>query len=151
MKPIRLETVNFKELLQFGMVGTIGFLADSGALLLFLHFGLNPYWGRLGSFFIAVSCTWLLNRNFTFKSKKTTAFWTEWMKYIMANSVGAILNYGVYAILLYKVVLVAHWPVLGVAAGSIVGLLANYINSRAFVFKDDKKDMPSCDNDKSLI
>jgi len=29
--------------------------------------------------------------------------------------------------------------VLGVAAGSIVGLLANYINSRVFVFKDKQK------------
>ena len=141
MIPFRGEIGNFKELLQFGMVGTIGFLADSGALLLLLHFGLNPYWGRLGSFFIAVSCTWLLNRNFTFKAKKTTAFWTEWMKYVMANSIGAILNYGVYAILLFKVGLVAQWPVLGVAAGSIVGLLTNYINSRVFVFGNKQKVM----------
>jgi len=139
MKPFRHKLGQFKELFQFGMVGTVGFLADSGVLLLLLHFGLNPYWGRLGSFFIAVSCTWILNRNFTFKAKKTTALWTEWMKYIMANSMGAILNYGVYAILLYKVGFVAQWPVLGVAAGSIVGLLANYINSRVFVFKDKQK------------
>jgi putative flippase GtrA len=139
MKSFRHEVGDVKELLQFGMVGTIGFLVDSGVLLLLLHFGLNPYWGRLGSFFIAVSCTWLLNRNFTFKDKKTTTFWTEWMKYVIANSMGAILNYGVYAILLLKVVLVAHWPVLGVAAGSIVGLLANYINSSLFVFKNKQK------------
>ena len=136
MIPFRQKLRNFKELLQFGLVGTIGFLADSGALLLFLHFGLNPYSGRLGSFFIAVSCTWLLNRNFTFKAKKSPNFWTEWVKYIIANSMGAVLNYGVYAILLFKVGLVAQWPVLGVAAGSIVGLLANYINSSVFVFKD---------------
>jgi len=141
MISFRNKVGNFKELLQFGMVGIIGFLVDSGALLMFLHFGLNPYWGRLGSFFIAVSATWLLNRNFTFKAKKTTAFWQEWMKYVVANSMGAILNYGVYAILLFKVALVAQWPVMGVAAGSIVGLLANYINSRVFVFKDKESVM----------
>lgn len=135
MKYFRNKAGKFKELLQFGIVGTIGFLADSGVLLLLLHFGLNPYWGRLGSFFVAVSCTWVLNRNFTFKAKKTTTFWTEWMKYVMANSMGAVLNYGVYAILLYKVGLVAQWPVLGVAAGSLAGLMANYINSTVFVFK----------------
>lgn len=139
MIPFHKGVGNFKELLQFAMVGTIGFLADAGALLLLFNFGLNPYWGRLGSFFIAVSITWLLNRNFTFKAKKTTAFWTEWIKYIMANSLGAILNYGVYAILLFKVGLVAQWPVLGVAAGSIVGLLANYINSSVFVFRNKQK------------
>lgn len=141
MKPFGNEVANFKQLLKFGMVGTIGFLVDSGVLLLLLHFGLNPYRGRLVSFFIAVTCTWLLNRNFTFKTKKTTTLWTEWMKYVMANSIGAILNYGVYAILLLKVVLVAQSPVLGVAAGSMVGLLANYINSSVFVFKDKQKVM----------
>ena len=141
MIPFRNKIGNFKEFLQFGIVGTIGFLADSGALLLLLHFGSNPYWGRLGSFFVAVSCTWVLNRNFTFKAKKTSALGTEFMKYLIANSMGAILNYGVYALLMYKVALVAQWPVLGVAAGSIVGLLSNYINSRVFVFGSKQKAM----------
>lgn len=140
MKPFNYAGGDYKEFLRFGMVGTFGFLADSGALLLFIHLGLDPYWGRFGSFFVAVNCTWLLNRNFTFKAKKSTALWNEWIKYVMANSTGAILNYGVYAILLYKVGLVEQWPVLGVAAGSIVGLLANYINSRVFVFKSNQKD-----------
>ena len=141
MRPFRNKVGDFKELLQFGMVGTIGFLVDSGTLLLLMYFGLNPYWGRLGSFFIAVSCTWVLNRNFTFKAKKTTTLGTEWVKYLMANSLGAILNYGVYALLLSKVEFVAQWPVIGVAAGSIVGLLANYINSRVFVFGNKQKAM----------
>ena len=141
MIPFRHKIGKFKELLQFGMVGTIGFLADSGALLGLLYFGLNPYWGRLGSFFLAVSCTWLLNRNFTFKAKKTTALGMEWVKYVIANSMGALLNYGVYALLIYKVGFVAQWPVLGVAAGSIVGLLANYINSSVFVYGDKQKAM----------
>ncbi len=141
MRSFRHKIGDFKELLQFGMVGTIGFLVDSGALLLLMSFGLNPYWGRLGSFFMAVNSTWVLNRNFTFKAKKTTTLGTEWVKYLMANSLGAILNYGVYALLLSKVEFVAQWPVIGVAAGSIVGLMANYINSRVFVFGHKQKAM----------
>jgi len=141
MIPFRHKLEQFKEFFQFGIVGTLGFLADYGALVLLMYFGLNPYWGRLGSFFIAVNCTWVLNRNFTFKAKKTTRLRTEWLKYLMANSMGALLNYGVYALLIYKVPLVAQWPVLGVAAGSVAGLLANYINSRVFVFGNKQKAM----------
>ncbi|HZK55074.1 MAG TPA: GtrA family protein [Desulfosporosinus sp.] len=141
MIPFRDKLGNFKEFLKFGVVGTIGFFADSGVLLLLLHIGLNPYWGRLGSFLVAVSCTWVLNRKFTFNAKKTTTLGTEWTKYLMANSMGAILNYGVYALLLYNVEFVAQWPVLGVAAGSIVGLLANYINSSVFVYGNKHKAM----------
>lgn len=137
MSPYILVTQHFKQLLKFGVVGTIGFFVDAGALTLFVHIGSNPYWGRIFSFFIAVSCTWILNRNFTFKMSRSSLILSEWIRYLIANSFGAILNYGVYALLLFKIDLISQWPVLGVAAGSLAGLFANFINSKVFVFKKE--------------
>jgi putative flippase GtrA len=126
---------NIKQLLKFGLVGTIGFIVDAGALTLFIHIWPNPYLGRIVSFLLAVCCTWLLNRNYTFKTHKSCLILNEWLKYLTVNSFGAGLNYGIYALLIFKIDLVAQWPVLGVAAGSLAGLFANYYNSKFFVFR----------------
>lgn len=135
MRPYLIATQNLKQLLKFGVVGTIGFFVDAGALVLFIHIWSNLYWGRIVSFFIAVCCTWILNRNYTFKTSRSSLILNEWIRYLIANSFGAVLNYGVYAFLLFKIDLIAQWPVLGVAAGSLAGLFANYLNSRSFVFR----------------
>lgn len=139
MNNLFLYKYNLKELFLFSFVGVIGFIVDSSILILLVQLRFNPYLGRIVSFFIAASCTWLLNRNLTFRTNRTFSLLKEWLKYLMANSVGAVLNYGVYAILLFKVPLVGTHPVLGVAAGSVAGLFANYTNSRLFVFRVDNK------------
>jgi putative flippase GtrA len=59
----------------------------------------------------------------------------EWMHYVAANSVGAIVNNGVYAILVLSVALFSKEPVLAVAVGSLAGLLFNFTASRALVFR----------------
>ena len=57
------------QFLKFGLVGLVGFVVDAGALFLLIAFGdLGPYIGRIYSFLIAASVTWVLHRHFTFKS-----------------------------------------------------------------------------------
>jgi putative flippase GtrA len=57
-----------KELLRFAIAGTVGFVVDAGVLYL-VKDSLGYYLGRALSFFLAVFCTWLLNRQFTFHQK----------------------------------------------------------------------------------
>jgi len=117
------------------MVGAAGFFVDAAALYAAMHYaGANPYVGRLISYLLAASFTWALNRRYTFYAHRSSGKLLEWIRFLISNSFGGLLNYGTYAVLVACVGTVFAHPVLGVAAGSIAGLLANFSLSRQFVF-----------------
>ncbi|UUX49597.1 GtrA family protein [Nisaea acidiphila] len=124
------------QFLSFAVVGALGFLVDATALQLFLNVaGLDLYSARIGSFLVAVTFTWAMNRHFTFASDDPRLL-REWFRFLSANSLGAGVNLGTYGILVWAIPIVAAHPVLGVAAGSIAGLAVNFLGSRFFVFRD---------------
>ncbi|MDG2286825.1 MAG: GtrA family protein [Alphaproteobacteria bacterium] len=88
--------------------------------------GLDLYWARAGSFLIAVTFTWWMNRKFTFQSTDHRLIY-EWGRFLTANSLGGAVNLGVYAALVGTIDLVSTFPVLGVAVGSIAGLAVNFL------------------------
>lgn len=121
---------------KFVIVGTAGFVVDSLALLFAIHvLGLDKYIGRLFSFMVAVTFTWLGHRSFTFADRKQDHLFKEWLTFFVANSTGGIINYITYSLLITFVPLVNQHPVLGVAAGALVAMLFNYAASSRFVFR----------------
>lgn len=127
---------------KFSVVGTIGFIADTGALYLLMFVaGLDPFTGRLFSFLFAATVTWLLNRNYTFRGSAPAPRTRQWARFVTVNAVGGALNYGVYSALILSGGWFLEAPVLAVAAGSIAGLACNFTASRKFVFK-----LPAADN-----
>jgi putative flippase GtrA len=123
------------ELVYFSIAGVAGFLVDAGIVWLFTMAGADPFTAQMVAFTLAVTVTWLLNRRFTFAHHASPNWVREWMHYVAANSVGAIVNNGVYAILVLSVALFSKEPVLAVAVGSLAGLLFNFTASRALVFR----------------
>jgi putative flippase GtrA len=123
------------ELVYFSLAGVAGFLVDAGIVWLFTMAGVDPFTAQIVAFTLAVTVTWLLNRRFTFAHHASPNWVREWMHYVAANSVGAIVNNGVYAILVLSVALFSKEPVLAVAVGSLAGLLFNFTASRALVFR----------------
>jgi putative flippase GtrA len=122
--------------LRFGVVGTIGFLIDAGVLYVVIHaLGTGPYSGRLISYLAAASSTWALNRRFTFSGAETRPAIFQWLTFLCVNAGGGAINYGVYSIMVANLDSVAAMPTLGVAAGSIAGLVANFLMSRRYVFR----------------
>jgi putative flippase GtrA len=120
--------------IRFGAVGVIGFAADATILALGLSLGMGFYWGRACSYVAAASCTWAVNRSWTFHDKSSRRA-RQWAQFLAANSVGGAVNYSVYALI------VSHLggafpvlPLLAVAAGSICGLAVNFFLSRHLVF-----------------
>ena len=123
------------QFIRFGLVGTVGFLVDSGVLTILIKFTeRGPFLSRIISYMFSATVTWYLNRNITFKSYKQGSLRGEWIKYIFANLFGALLNYGVYAVMIIRVPLVNAYPIIGVAAGSIAGMMVNFTMSRVYVF-----------------
>lgn len=128
---------NIIQFMRFGLVGAVGFVIDAGVLSLLINITqLGPYISRIISYLCAATVTWLLNRTFTFAVRANKSISTEWLKYISANLLGALLNYGIYSILVMHVAIVNVHPVLGVAAGSFAGMLVNFSLSRIYVFDD---------------
>jgi putative flippase GtrA len=119
--------------LRFCLVGTIGFVVDSGMLLVLTTAGIaGPMIGRVLSFLVAASVTWALNRRFTFRSRAPTA---SLAPYVLLTGFGALLNLGVYRLWIGAFGDTAVMLVLGVAAGSIVALAFNFLVSKHFVFQ----------------
>lgn len=123
-------------LFRFAVGGVVGFIVDSSLLYAFMAAGLGPYVARVPSFLCAATCTWLVNRYWTFADRRTTQRSAEWGRYIVAMIVGGGFNYAAYATLLSVSATARAWPVLGVAAGSIAGMGVNYLSSHYWVFRD---------------
>jgi putative flippase GtrA len=122
---------------SFVVVGTLGFVVDSGILSLLVHvFGWSPYTARLLSFAAAVTVTWYCNRRWVFVRTQDVA--REYGAYLGVQTVGATINFGTYALLIALVPALARLPVVPLAAGSALALLFNYSAAKRWVFVDQR-------------
>ncbi|MEJ0028503.1 MAG: GtrA family protein [Rhizomicrobium sp.] len=136
----RLRALLRSRLLRFGAVGAAGFVVDESVLWIFHHlFGLDPYSARVVSIFCAASFTWWGNRNLTFAEHAATggfvALAREWFKFMLANGVGAVVNYATYTLLVAFAPAPLCYPVIATAASVFVGLIFNFTLSKRFVFR----------------
>lgn len=127
-----------RQILLFGVAGTLGFLVDAGVVSMLVH-GLdwNPYAARTVSFLCAVATTYLFNRHLTFAATQKRK--GQAGRYLLAMMAGFAVNYGLYAALVHGLELVRAWPVIGVAAGSVAGLALNYLSARFWVFNQGRR------------
>ena len=122
------------QLLRFAAVGCVGFAVDVAMLQLLRAAGAGLLWGRAGSFLVAATTTWALNRRYTFDDRAATAG-RQWLRFLAANGVGGAINFGVYTALGLGSRLCREQPALAVAAGSLAGLAFNFAASRHWVFR----------------
>ena len=122
-------------LLKFGFIGVIGFVVDSAVLLLGTNvLGLDPYTGRIISFIVAATTTWIGNRLLTFADRPKTRLAKQWLLFLMVNGPGMLVNNSVYVLLVSQFPYIHDHPVWAVAAGSLGGMVFNYVASSRFVF-----------------
>ena len=135
-----LRAVLRSRFLRFGVVGGAGFLVDETVLTI-LHYliGLDRYSARAISIFCAATFTWWGNRNLTFAEHATTGgigeMAREWGKFMLANAVGAAVNFGTYSVLVGVAPAPLSNPLLATAIGVGVGLIFNFTLSKRFVFR----------------
>jgi putative flippase GtrA len=119
----------------FALIGGIGFLVDALVLALLVHgHGWGKYSARFVSFAIAVTVTWLLNRNFTFADNRTSNRRSEYTRYITVQITGMGINLLIYSLCIETSAVMDRWPVIALAVGSAVALIFNYVGARIFVF-----------------
>lgn len=125
--------------LRFAAVGAVGFVVNEAALYVALTFiGLGKYGAGIFSFLVAVTFTWWGNRVLTFRSEAArggAAVLAEWFKFVLANGIGFLVNYGVYAGLITFAPAPLDSPYLALACGTVAGLIFNFTLSRRLVFR----------------
>lgn len=113
----------------------VGFVIEAIVITaLVVWWGVDIYLSRLVSFTLAVLATWRLNREFAFSDMASADRTREYGRYFLVQSLGALVNLGVFAILVSLVAELRSWPVVPLAAGAAIALMFNFVVSRTFVF-----------------
>jgi putative flippase GtrA len=128
------------EVFLFSVAGFLGFLVNASIVWILTAFmKVNAIIAQIPAFSLAVTTTWLFNRNITFfHYSRTKNLFQEWLNYVTANFLGAFINNGVYVLLVLNITIMGKKPVLAVVCGSLAGLIFNFVASRTLVFRTHK-------------
>lgn len=137
----RPEIIN--QFLRFGTVGALGFLVDWGTVSL-LRQPIGLVAATLAAYFVAATGNWCLNRFWTFRlsAAENQHMVLQWLRFLLANGFGFLLNRGMVFLLYAMVPLTLHYPELALAAGALCGMVANFNLSRRLVFRAQTPETP---------
>jgi putative flippase GtrA len=125
--------------LRFAVIGALGMPVDAGVLWLMTHrAGLDPYSGRIVSWFCAATFTWAGNRYFTFHATRARGLVgtaREWMRFLAANAVGGLVNVGLYSTLVRFAPPPLNNLYVALVLGVVAGLVFNFTLSKKMVFR----------------
>ena len=123
-----------RELLSFVTIGFLGFVSDAILLSLLQWLGgFDLVTSRLGAFAVTVSITWWLNRRWTFRSDATV--FSEWLRYVAVNGVGAVLNLGIFFWLVYGVAALSDSPLIALALAAFITMNYGFFASKCIAFR----------------
>ena len=124
---------------RFAVVGAAGYVVDTGVLAWDTSvLGLDFKSGRALSIFVAMLSTWLGNRYLTFRDRRAhglSGMLQEWLKFMGANGVGAVVNYGTSVLLVSFAGQPFNHKFVAQACGVLAGLVFNFTLSSKLVFK----------------
>ncbi|AQS84860.1 MAG: GtrA family protein [Acetobacter aceti] len=127
---------SFLRLFRFAVVGSLGFLWDTGTVYALRDIiGLNA--ATLAAYFVAASLNWAINRFWTFGDiGRHDHPVLQWLRFLSANSLGFLFNRGTVYALFFLSPFCARHPVLALAAGAFAGMGANFKLSERLVFRE---------------
>lgn len=128
-------SISKTEIFFFLVAGSAGFCTDVAIVWLLIRHGINALAAQALAFSCAVVITWLINRRYTFRAHVRPDIFTEFIHYLGANIVGAIVTNGLYTILVLNSTTFFAQPELAVVVGAIAGLVFNFISMKLFVFR----------------
>ena len=119
----------FRRFLRFGVVGLSGFGLDTATV-----YGLRDLLGLYGAgavaYLVAATSNWALNRIWTFADAAAAPAARQWGLYVLANTLGFVINRGIYAWCVWRIPITATYPVLALIAGTAAGMALNFALAR---------------------
>lgn len=124
----------------FIIVGGGGFIVHAGLVYLLTQIGaVAPILAWFPAFLAAVCFTWLMNRLISFRGLQQHSAKQEAARYLTVQSLGAALNFLIYAGLIALALPYLSYPIVALACGSGAALFFNYAALRLFVFGQSKR------------
>ena len=125
-----------RQFASFGLVGAFGFAVDATLFLLLSgHFRWPIATARGSSALCAITATWALNRQLTFARRKSPRRSTEFLRYVLVQIGGLVVNLGVFAFALWVAPPLRSTPIVALALGAAAALLFNFASARTLAFR----------------
>lgn len=126
--------------LRFFVAGLIGFSIDAGILNIGKYvFDLHPIVARIPAFCVAIVVTYFINRHFTFQASDVPHN-QSFPRYISANILLQGTNFAIYSGLVLAFSFLHDWPIIALVIASGTVMVASFLTSRFYVFRDKNKD-----------
>lgn len=123
----------WSQLAQFLVVGAAGTLVNLVALTALLAAQLPLRVAIALAIVTAMTFNFVLNRRFSFSFARTGSWWRQYLRYVTASSLGALINYA------GTILTLAHVPDLRPQTAALVGIACglafNFVASRYLVFR----------------
>lgn len=120
---------------KFVFVGTVGFLVDAVFLQTLFLLGYGPFVSRAFSVVIAMTATWYLNRTIVFQTSNAKG--PEYLRHLAAQSVGMLVNVGIYSGLLLAFTALQEIPIAALVAGSLAAMIFNFFSAKLWTFRQE--------------
>ena len=108
----------------------MGFVVDAGLTLLLIRAGAQPLFARPPAVLVAMLCTWLANRRFTFAIRARRNM-IELSRYLAVAGLALALNLGIYSLLI--VFDVAVW--LSIVTATALQTCVTFLGYKNFAFQ----------------
>ncbi len=120
----------------FAIVGSIGFIIDTSVFYV-LHLEIDYALSRIISILTALTITWLANRTITFQVEKKASH-LEWLKYVVMNSIGALINFSVFIFLAKSNPFLKQYFIIPLALATGVSMWFNFGMNKFYIFRKKK-------------
>lgn len=128
-----------RDLVRFGIVGSLGFVIDLGILAALVHGAhWSPFVARAVAMAIAIFCTWLLHRHWTFPSGRVRSPLPQSLLYGTIQIASVSVNYGIFSALVLTGGVWRSYPVLAATVGSLTAMAITYLLSKWVAFAEPR-------------
>jgi putative flippase GtrA len=121
---------------RFLSVGGLGFLLDASVFQILFSVGYGLLVSRVISATLSITLTWYLNRRYVFQTRSINAGAPEYARYIAVQTVGLIVNFGVYLILISRFDVLHDLPILALSCGALTALTFNFLGARHYAYRE---------------
>jgi dolichol-phosphate mannosyltransferase len=122
----------WSQLTQFLVVGGLGTLVNLAALTLLIAAHVPVRWAIGSAILLSMTFNFILHRRYSFPIARDGAWWPQYLRFVTASSVGALLNYAVALAVLHR--FPSLWPQSAALLGIAVAMGVNFMASRYLVF-----------------
>ena len=121
---------NWEQLGKFCAVGAVGYVINLGVYTTLLHAGLHYLVAATGSFFVAVSSNYLLNRWWTFRDRRAGVA-AQGMRFFIVS----LASLGANLLVLHLLITLGLGKLVGQAVAIVLVTPLNFVGNKLWSFR----------------